>query len=116
MEEEVIYLSDSGPPEFNKDAWIGKGHSYPEKAADVPIGLSYYVGGLLAIPDEVRGQYLPNPKLSIKAFASQELPKMSYGLVTVNPQSSFHKEAPNTDSTNFLTLKLPPAAWLNGVK
>ncbi|KAF8888936.1 hypothetical protein CPB84DRAFT_1849496 [Gymnopilus junonius] len=57
MEEEVIYLSDSGPPEFDKDAWIGKGRSYPEKAADVPIGLSYYVGGLLAIPDEVRGAF-----------------------------------------------------------
>ena len=44
--QEAINFSDSGPPEFDKDSWIGKGRKFLQKVANVPLCLMYYIDSL----------------------------------------------------------------------
>jgi hypothetical protein len=111
MQQEVDDISDGLPP-FNKDTWIGKGQTFPKDPMDVPLGLTYYIDNLLVVPDEVKEQYIPSANLTIKAFIMQKLPKLSYTLPAIMPQSCFHKGAPNVGTAALKSRELPPIAWL----
>lgn len=115
MQQEVDDISD-GLPLFDKDKWIGKGQNFPMNLMDVPLGLIYYIDKLLIIPDEVKEEYIPSPNLSIDAFVTLKLPKLSYSLAIFKAQSCFRKETPNIETATLKTRELPPIAWLNKLK
>ena len=104
MQQEVDNISD-GLPLFDKDKWIGKGQIFPMNPMDVPLGLTYYIDKLLIIPDEVKEDYIPSPNLSIEAFVTEKLPKLSYSLAIFKLQSCFCKGTPNIETATLNTLE-----------
>jgi len=91
MQQEVDDISN-GLPLFDKDKWIGKGQKFLMNLMDVPLRLTYYIDKQLIIPNEVKEEYIHSPNLSIEAFVTQKLPKLSYSLAIFKAQSCFCKE------------------------
>jgi hypothetical protein len=112
---EVIEVNDETPP-FNEDEWIGRNRKYPKGGDHTPIELKYYIDGLLVIPDMVQDEHIPSGNLSVEDFIKMKLPQISYNLPIAKADISFRKGAPNVRTSALSTRKIPPLAWLNGLK
>ena len=64
---------------FNEDEWIGKGRQYP-KGGHVPLALTYYIDGLLTIPNIEKDKYTPSSNISIEDFIKMKLKNFFRGL------------------------------------
>ena len=112
---EPINLADK-PLLFDKDKWIGRGHTYPAKPVDVPWELTLYCGHLLEIPPNFTKAAFPEVSMTVEKFIALKLLKPSFGLVHIKTDHAYSCLAPNQDTTCVLAQPIPNQSFVEHMK